>query len=101
MKKITIEDLKKAFEAGVNWKEWKHFIEIPYIGSDGFIQEPNFDSWYENYNKDSKLESKSVMFRKCDGCGEPLTKKSYPMYDENFKLQRGLLQCEKCYASSL
>lgn len=36
--------------------------------------------------------------KKCDICGEPITEKSFPVTDENFNIQKGVLQCEKCFS---
>lgn len=37
--------------------------------------------------------------KKCDSCGYEFTGKSYPIIDENFNKQRGLIQCESCFAN--
>ncbi len=37
----------------------------------------------------------------CDGCGKKFVGKEFPIVDENFNIQRGLKQCEECYASSI
>lgn len=41
------------------------------------------------------------METKCDTCGELCTGKTYPVYDENYNKQPGLVMCEKCFAESL
>lgn len=33
----------------------------------------------------------------CDMCGEPFTGVSHPVVDENFNVQKGLIQCGKCF----
>lgn len=44
---------------------------------------------------------KKIFTIKCDICGKEIQGKSYPVYNENFKIEKGLKQCEKCYAISL
>ncbi len=39
--------------------------------------------------------------KKCDGCGEEFTGKSYPMHDENYHKIPGIILCEECYAATL
>lgn len=34
--------------------------------------------------------------KKCDICGQFFSGKSFPVYDENYNKQQGLIQCEKC-----
>lgn len=38
---------------------------------------------------------------KCDNCGEYIKGKSYHIVNENHCIQRGLNQCEQCYAESI
>lgn len=33
----------------------------------------------------------------CDMCGEPFTGKGWPVFNENYRLQEGLIQCEHCH----
>ncbi len=33
----------------------------------------------------------------CDSCGKPFKGISFPIINENFVVQKGLQQCEKCY----
>ena len=37
----------------------------------------------------------------CDLCGKIYTGKSYPVYDENYNKQHGLIQCGKCLANKI
>jgi len=37
----------------------------------------------------------------CDMCGEPFTGFSYHVVDENYNVQKGLIQCGKCLAGNL
>lgn len=38
-------------------------------------------------------------FTFCDGCGKKILSKCYPMYDENYKLQHGLIHCGCAFSS--
>jgi hypothetical protein len=39
---------------------------------------------------------------KCDCCGEVISNdKTFPVYDENYNLQEGLIKCEKCFNCEL
>ena len=38
---------------------------------------------------------------KCDICGKEKISKKFPVIDENFKKQKGLNQCEKCYKNKI
>jgi tRNA 2-selenouridine synthase SelU len=43
----------------------------------------------------------SNKIKKCDCCGKNFTGKVHPVYDENYVKQRGIIQCDECYASDL
>ena len=36
--------------------------------------------------------------KKCDTCGKDFESNSYPVYDENYNLQEGLIQCKECFS---
>jgi ribosome-binding protein aMBF1 (putative translation factor) len=38
---------------------------------------------------------------KCDFCSKPIKGNHYPVYDENYNIQKGIKQCEKCYKLSI
>lgn len=39
--------------------------------------------------------------KSCDSCGKPFKGISFPIINENFIVQKGLIQCEKCYKNQI
>lgn len=39
--------------------------------------------------------------KKCDFCGKEFTGASYPVYDENWNKQKGIIQCPDCFGGRL
>lgn len=33
----------------------------------------------------------------CDFCGKTFTHKPYKVYDENYNIQHGIVECQECY----
>lgn len=49
-----------------------------------------------------KLKDKKITKTKqCDFCGETFTGKNYTVFDENFKKDKNVFRCEKCFSDSL
>ena len=46
--------------------------------------------------KETGMLTQSV---KCDMCGKIITGAVHPVYNENYKIQKGLKQCGKCLIS--
>ncbi len=46
----------------------------------------------------NSMKMKMENNKKCDICGETITGKTFPVTDENFNTQKGVLQCEKCFS---
>ena len=52
--------------------------------------------------KELKLSNKKMKkYIKCDYCGCNITDKTFPIVDENYNQQKGLVQCEKCFSEGL
>jgi hypothetical protein len=58
---------------------------------------------YDNHNgkKDKKVFEIEFYNKKCDICANSFSGPSYSVYDENFVIQEGLKQCEKCYSNNI
>ena len=39
--------------------------------------------------------------QKCDSCGVLIKGKHYPMYDENYNIQKDLKQCTSCFEKQI
>ena len=45
---------------------------------------------------------KNNKYKKCDSCGKEFTGKSFPVKNQyTFKIEKGLIQIERCYISEL
>lgn len=48
-------------------------------------------------DKQQEMERiRKEMIRLCDMCGEPFKGPSFPVVDENYKVQKGIIQCVDC-----
>lgn len=39
--------------------------------------------------------------KKCDFCGKLFTGPNYPVYDENWNIQKGINRCSTCFGEEL
>ena len=84
-----------------------HNQKTKVIEGDWIITEPDgvhhypckpdiFVNSYDEIEVESQLED-----TKCDMCGEIFTGGIYPVVNESHVIQKGIIQCEFCYAESL
>jgi len=51
--------------------------------------------------KHKDFKTKKIEKTNCDMCGKPIKGKKFQIVDENFNIQKGLIQCEKCYKNGV
>jgi hypothetical protein len=90
---------------GVDGKEWhKGVAEVVNYGSDNNrveikSKDGTITDWVAEWCEImTRVEDKT---KKCDSCGQSFTGDHYPMVDENYKLQKGLMQCRECFEIGL